>query len=60
VRRKRRKKKNEHIVVDGGEGVIETADLAAGLSETLERLRGGDLVDDVTERRNRRKEVNTK
>jgi hypothetical protein len=54
VRSEGREKGNEHIVVDGGEGVIETADLAAGLSETLESLRGGNLVDDVTEGRNRR------
>lgn len=36
-------------MVDGGEGTIETADLAAGVGETLEGLRRGNLVNDVTE-----------
>ena len=35
------------VVVDGGDGAIGAADLAAGEAEALEGLRGGDLVDEL-------------
>lgn len=44
----RRMADSRDIVVDGREGAVHPPDLSAGIAQALERLRRGDLMDEVS------------